>query len=99
MKPETQPQSKEILPRSATLDVVTVNQVLVAQIELAIADDGMRPDRARGTADLRLRLQSKAAMFLPAFGRRVDQDHRATALVEAIEHAVGTSDRALAQFA
>jgi hypothetical protein len=35
-------QSEILLP----LHIVTINQILVAQVDLAVADDGMRPDVA-----------------------------------------------------
>src|SRR5689334_3746714 len=49
------------------LDGVGVDQVLVAQIEAAVGDDGMGPDRALGIPNGGLWIQLEAAMFLPAF--------------------------------
>src|SRR5688572_30340544 len=59
-------------------DVVAVDQVLIAQIQFAIADDGMRPDAPLRTANFRLRVQFEAAFLRPAFGRSFHQSQRAT---------------------
>ena len=77
--------------------VVAREQILVAQEQLAIRDDRVRPDFALFAAFLGLCFEFEAAVFFPACGRGIDQDHFAVALVKAIQPAVGSGDAPLTE--
>src|SRR5688572_4697945 len=81
------------------LDVVAVDQVLVAQVELAVADDRMGPDGALGTANFGLGIELEAPVFAPTFGRCLDQHHGAAPFIKAIEHSVRKGNRTFAELA
>lgn len=61
-------------PASARLDVVAVDQFLVAQEEAAIDDDRVDPDAALGFALFGLGGEREAAFFLPAGFRGFHED-------------------------
>src|ERR1051325_9620571 len=82
---------------STVLDVVTVNEVLVPQVKLAVADDRVRPDCSRTATSLRLRIELEAAVFFPTLGRRFNQRDGAAALFEAIKHSIRISDGSFAE--
>ena len=59
------------------------------EVELAVADDGMRPDFALSATFFGLGLEFEATVLFPAIGRSIDQDHFAIAFIETVEHPVG----------
>src|SRR5947207_997255 len=81
----------------SSLYVVAVNELLVAQVELAVGNDRMRPDMALGGANRALWIEGKAPVFIPPFGRGLDEHHRSFSLLQAIEHTVRAGDRAFAE--
>jgi hypothetical protein len=78
-------------PAVFLLHVVAEQQALVAQVQLAVGDDRVRP--GRGAAALRL---VEVAAFDVLVGVRFHQDHRA-ALVAVVQPSVRRRDRALAR--
>src|SRR6516165_6907917 len=82
-----------VLPPLLRLDVVDVEQILIADVQLAVGDDRVRPGVLAGL----LRLVEAAALDV-FLGVGVDQDDRA-ALVAVVEAAVGVEDRSLTRLA
>src|SRR5690606_21330227 len=78
-------------------DVVAVNEILVAEVEFAVVDHGVRPDLAGVFALIGLRVEFEPAMLFPTFGRGFDQHHFAFVFAETVEAVVGVSDGAFAE--
>src|SRR5438445_7856017 len=71
--------------RGLLLHIKAEQQILVAQVQLAVGDDRMGPDRPAAAADRRLLRQLDATSFLPAFRRGLGDVDVAAALVVAPE--------------
>ena len=82
-------------PRHLLADVIATNNVLIAKIQAAVADNRVSPHFASVRPLRGLRLQGKPADFFPAIGRCHSQYAVAAAFFQAIQHAVGKSHRTL----
>src|SRR6266540_4454087 len=78
-------------------EVVTRDQVLIAQKQSAIGNDRMRPNPALRIADGCLRVKLETPVLFPAFGRSLHERHRAAVFLHTIEHALRTTDRSFAE--
>ena len=81
--------------KSGCLHVVAIDQILIAKIEFAIADDRMGPDGTARTTDFGLRLKGETPPLLPASRRGLGEHYLSAALFNAVQHATSASDRAL----
>src|SRR5262249_14750670 len=75
------------------------DQLLIAEVEAAVGDDGVGPDLAGLAVEAAFARDLEAAGFVPAGGAGVDQDAGAGVLAVEIEPAVGAGQGALAQLA
>src|SRR5437773_102350 len=83
-------ERKKRIPRTASfrLDVVTEQRVLVAQVEAAAGDDGVRPGGL--VAAVR---RGETALLLVRVRRRLDQRDRPGVLPADVQMTVGRGDR------
>src|SRR5690606_4398482 len=79
------------------LDVVTVDQILIAQIKLPIGNHRMRPDRSSIATDLGLGVQLKSTSFTPAILDCLDQRDLSPPFPNTIQATVRIGDRTLFQ--
>src|SRR4026207_1489427 len=80
-----------------SLHVVAMDKVLIAKVELAIADDRMRPDSAARATGFDLRLKFETPMLLPAFRRCLHERNSSASLFKTVQHPTGATDRALSE--
>src|SRR5690348_3321766 len=86
----TPPASRPGFAKSR-LQIKTKQQLLIADVQLPVGDDRMRPQSAAGPALVGFLRQFEPALFAPAVGRRLDQRHDAALLAATIEIAVSVS--------
>src|SRR5262245_10123169 len=79
-------------PLSLRLHVITEQQILIAQVERAVGDDGPGPDFTLPAGEFGLLGNLEAACFFPGFRIGFEQDSGPGGLAVEIEHAIGTDD-------
>src|SRR5690606_23005954 len=82
-----------IMDGALALHIVTHEDLLVAQVKLAVQDDRMRPDLALGMAVRALWVQLEASLLHELLGIDLHEGEGAVILVEGVEMPVGDVDR------